>query len=92
MKLIRVWIPVALCCAGVVVIIAGGFTVASLEVGIPIFSCGASVWLINFLYRVGVSSDKDRDSEESAREHYARHGRWPADDEPRTGEPHRGGR
>jgi hypothetical protein len=36
-----------------------------------------SVLLLNWLYRSGVQGDRERDSEEAAREFYARHGRWP---------------
>jgi hypothetical protein len=36
-----------------------------------------SVLLLNWLYRSGVQGDRERDSEEAAREYYARHGRWP---------------
>jgi hypothetical protein len=82
LKLIRVVIPVVLCAGGIIVIIVGGVSEDSLYVGIPIFSAGASVWLLNFLYRVGVAGDKERDSEDIAREYFAKHGHWPADDGP----------
>jgi hypothetical protein len=36
-----------------------------------------SVLLLNWLYRSGVQGDRERDSEEAAREYYAEHGRWP---------------
>ncbi len=80
LKLIRVWIPIALCSAGIIVSIVGGLNEESFTIGIPIFSAGASVWLLNFLYRVGVSGDRERGNEESAREYFAKHGRWPSDD------------
>jgi hypothetical protein len=38
-----------------------------------------SVLLLNWLFRAGVKGDRERDSEEAAREHYARTGRWPDD-------------
>jgi hypothetical protein len=40
------------------------------------------VWLINFLYRVGVSGERDRDAEDRARAYFAEHGRWPDEDGP----------
>lgn len=80
LKVIRVWLPAVLCVGGIVVIVAGGVSDAALYTGIPIFSAGASIWLLNFLYRVGVSGDRDRDSEADARAYYAKHGSWPADD------------
>jgi membrane-bound ClpP family serine protease len=39
-----------------------------------------SVLLLNWLFRAGVRGDRERQSEEDAREHFARHGRWPDDD------------
>ena len=39
-----------------------------------------SVLLLNFLYRAGVSGDRDRAQEEAAREYFSQHGRWPDDD------------
>ena len=38
---------------------------------------GLSVLLLNFLFRLGVSGDKERDAEEAAREYLATHGHWP---------------
>lgn len=79
LTLIRFWVPVVLCTAGVLVIVIGGFSEHSLEVGIPVFSAGASIWLLNFLYRVGISGDKERDSESEARAYFAEHGHWPGE-------------
>lgn len=77
LSLIRTWIPAALCVAGIAYIAAHGASEPSLHVGIPLFSAGASIWLLNVLYRVGVRGDTERSSEEIAREFQARHGRWP---------------
>jgi len=41
---------------------------------------GLSVWLLNWLYRMGVAGDKERDQEEAAREYFSAHGRWPDED------------
>jgi len=38
---------------------------------------GLSVLLLNWLFRLGVSGDKDRDREEAAREYFGAHGHWP---------------
>ncbi len=78
---IRTWLPGLLCAAGIGYVIVKGGTESSLHVGIPVFSAGASIWLLNFLYRVGVSGDHERTSEESAREFLDRHGRWPSEQE-----------
>ncbi len=45
---------------------------------------GLSVLLINFLFRLGVSGDREREQEEQARRYFDEHGEWPEDDdEPR---------
>jgi hypothetical protein len=36
-----------------------------------------SVLLLNWLFRLGAAGDRERADEEAAREHFARHGRWP---------------
>ena len=36
-----------------------------------------SILLLNVLYRVGVSGDRERDREEAAREYLDEHGHWP---------------
>jgi hypothetical protein len=47
---------------------------------------GLSVLLINFLYRLGVSGDKERDAEERARAYFDAHGEWPDEALDRKGE------
>ncbi|MBV8944722.1 MAG: hypothetical protein JOZ95_04830, partial [Solirubrobacterales bacterium] len=42
---------------------------------------GLSVLLINFLYRLGVSGDKEREEEERARAYFDEHGEWPEEEE-----------
>lgn len=81
LSLIRTWVPGTLVAIGLGYIIIHGGSEPSLHVGIPTFSAGLSVFLLNFLYRVGVSSDKDRGTEEDARQFHAEFGRWPNPDE-----------
>ena len=40
---------------------------------------GLSVLLLNFLFRLGVSSEADREEEEQARLYFDAHGEWPED-------------
>jgi hypothetical protein len=42
-----------------------------------IIGAGLSVFLLNFLHRMGVSGDRDRDKEREARRYFDEHGRWP---------------
>ena len=77
---IRYGIPLVLFVAGTIVTAtAGGVGVAA---GALFFSAASAVLLLNVLYRIGVEGDKERDREESAREFFDRHGRWP--DEPES--------
>jgi hypothetical protein len=83
---IRYGIPLVLLVAGVIVsATAGGVGLAA---GALFISAGTAVLLLNVLYRIGVEGDKERDREESAREFFDKHGRWP--DEPESAA--RGGR
>ncbi len=42
---------------------------------------GLSVLLINFLYRLGVSGDREREEEERARAYFDERGEWPEEQE-----------
>jgi hypothetical protein len=44
---------------------------------------GLSVVLLNFLYRLSVSGDSEREREEEARRYLDEHGVWPDDEETR---------
>jgi hypothetical protein len=44
---------------------------------------GLAVLMLNFLFRLGVSGDRERAREEAARTYFDEHGEWP--DEPRGG-------
>ena len=50
-----------------------------LEGGAGIIGAGLAIWLLNFLFRVGVSGERERDAEDEARAYFDRHGRWPDD-------------
>ena len=40
---------------------------------------GLAVLLLNVLFRYGAKGDEEREAEESARDYFAQHGRWPDD-------------
>ncbi len=77
MSVVRVWLPVLIVVVGIVLMIVAPDRI---EGGIMVVSAGLSVWLLNWLWRVGVAGEKERDEEDAAREFYDKHGRWP--DEP----------
>ena len=77
MRWVRVWLPVAIMVGGIVAIVATGGSEAGWEGGVAIIAAGASVWLLNIIFRVGVQGERDRDAEDEARAFYAEHGYWP---------------
>ncbi len=65
---------------GVVLLIVspGGFGVEGFGLSA---GAGSSVLMLNFLFRLGVAGEKEREREEDARRFLAEHGRWPNDGE-----------
>jgi hypothetical protein len=80
--LVRYGIGVVMVAAGIVLLVIspGGFGVDGFALAV---GGGASVLLINFLFRLGASGDLERRSEEQARDYFAEHGEWP-DEAPAT--------
>jgi fructose-specific phosphotransferase system IIC component len=72
---IRYVLPVVVTIAGVVVMAFGSET--DLEGGASIVSAGLAIYFLNWLFRIGVTGDRERDAEQAARDYYKRHGRWP---------------
>jgi hypothetical protein len=73
---IRYVLPVVVTVCGLVFMALGGET--DLEGGASLVSAGLAIYFLNWLYRIGVQGDRERDSEEAARDYFARHGRWPS--------------
>ena len=67
--------------AGIVILIVspGGFGLYGF--GMTAGS-GLSILLLNYLYRLGVAGDKEREREEQARVYLAEHGHWPDQRQP----------
>jgi hypothetical protein len=72
---IRYVLPVVVTLCGLVFMALGGET--DLEGGASLVSAGLAIYFLNWLYRIGVQGDRERDTEEAARDYFARHGRWP---------------
>ncbi len=72
---VRYVLPAAIVIAGIVIMALGGEN--NLEGGASIVSAGLAVYLLNWLFRMGVRSDHERQHEDAAREYFAEHGRWP---------------
>jgi hypothetical protein len=77
MKWVRTWLPVGIIVVGCVLAAATGFSETGLEGGTLLIAAGLSVWLLNLLYRVGVTGDRERDDEDRARAYFDEHGHWP---------------
>jgi hypothetical protein len=86
----RVWLPLLIAGAGVVLIILGHASLSDsagshpLEagVGVALLIVAVIVWMVNWMFRMSIESNRERDAEEEAREYFDRHGHWP-DEEPR---------
>jgi ABC-type transport system involved in cytochrome bd biosynthesis fused ATPase/permease subunit len=75
--LTRVWLPLAIAVAGVVAIVIGrGHTVVA-GAGVVLLGIALIVWMINWLFRMSIESNRDREREEEARVYFDEHGRWP---------------
>jgi hypothetical protein len=76
MLFVRYGVPGAIAVAGVLVLVfnqsINGLEGFAMGIGVA-----ASILLLNVLYRVGVSGDRERDEEEAARVYFDEHGRWP---------------
>jgi hypothetical protein len=64
--------------AGLIVLIVnpGGFGVDGFGL---LEGAGLSVLLLNWMFRLGVAGDKDREREEEARRYFEEHGHWPGE-------------
>ena len=76
-RLLRLWIPLLLCLIGVVLLVADNFDGFGVSAFAAFVGAGSSTWLINFLWRLGISGDDEREREAKDREYLARHGHWP---------------
>jgi hypothetical protein len=77
--LLRYGIGVVMVVAGIVMLIVdpSGLGVDGFAMAV---GGGLSVLLINFLYRLGVSGDREREEEERARAYFDEHGEWPEEE------------
>jgi hypothetical protein len=76
----RIWLPLAIAVAGVVAIAVGGGSGAVAAAGVVLLGVALIVWMINWMFRISLESNRDREREEAARAYFDRHGRWPEDE------------
>ena len=78
MLAVRYVLPALIALAGVLVLIFNQ-SINGLEGFAMFIGVSGSILLLNVLYRVGVSGDRERDEEEAARVYFDEHGRWPGE-------------
>jgi hypothetical protein len=76
LRLVRVVLPAAIAAAGVVFLILGD-TENEQGAGVALIGVALVVLILNLFLRLGVASERDREREEAAREHFDRTGQWP---------------
>jgi len=72
---VRYVLPAAVVLVGIVFMALGGET--DMMGGAGIVGAGLAIYLVNWLFRVGASGDREREAEDAARDYFDRHGRWP---------------
>ena len=90
LALTRVWLPVIIAAVGIVLIVLGHASLSdqstsrTLEAGagVGLVIVAIIVWMVNWMFRMSVESNREREVEEQAREFFDRHGHWP-DETPR---------
>lgn len=73
------WLPLAIAAAGVVAIVLGHGRTSEAAAGVALVIVALIVWMINWLFRLSLQSNRERDQEERAREYFDRHGHWPGE-------------
>lgn len=73
---VRYILPALICLTGVV-LFAINPSIDTADGASALIGAGLSVYLLNFLFRMGVSGDRDRDEEAKARRFFDEHGYWP---------------
>jgi len=72
-------LPLAIAVVGIALVVAGGASAGSVlaATGVSLIIAALIVWMINWMYRMSVQSNREREREEAAREYFTLHGRWP---------------
>ena len=76
LRLVRFWLPLVVVVVGLVLVVVAT-DLAGAEGGALIVSAGLSIWLLNWLYRVGIAGEGERRAEDDARAFFDEHGHWP---------------
>jgi len=77
--LARYGLPAVLIVGGILAIAIDGGSGTVSGAGVVVAGIGLMVALLNWLFRLSVASNDDRDREEAARDYFSRHGHWPGE-------------
>ncbi len=89
LKFTRVWLPLAIVLAGVALIVIGHGSYSQLAnthsletaAGVGLLIVAVIVWMLNWMFRLSLRSNEEREEEERARQHFDRTGQWPEDED-----------
>jgi hypothetical protein len=73
----RLWLPLGIAVAGVVAVVLGHGRTSLAAAGVVLLGSALIVWTVNWLFRMSLDSNRDREREEEARRYFDDHGRWP---------------
>jgi hypothetical protein len=77
----RLWLPLGIALAGAVCIAVGHGRTPVAAAGVVLLGAALIVWMINWMFRLSIESNHDREVEEEARRYYDVHGSWPGEDD-----------
>ena len=76
LRFVRYGLPAGLILAGFVLLFAAPDS-SRYEGFAMCVGAGLALWLLNWLFRLGATGDREREQEDEAREYLAKHGHWP---------------
>jgi hypothetical protein len=79
---VRYVLPAVVVLGGIITFVVNPSLIAA-EGAAGVIGAGLAIYLFNWLFRVSMASEHDRDDEAAARDYFDRHGRWP-DEAPPT--------
>jgi hypothetical protein len=77
--IVRTALPLGIAVAGVVAIVLGHGHTSLAGAGVVLLGTALIVWMLGWLFRMSLESNRDREREEEARRYFDEHGRWPDD-------------
>jgi hypothetical protein len=76
LRFVRYGLPAGLVLAGFVLLFAAPDS-TRFEGFAMCVGAGLALFMLNWLYRLGATGDREREREDAAREYLSKHGRWP---------------